>query len=146
MYGIIPSVIAERDVTIDDNTEEYKEDLPMLINAIEEFCRWKRRKIVLALKACNKHMHPHIHILLRIHATVLLTSCECGGSCSVLKILNKYLRASMGRTRLNALAFLHINYATSIEVERVIRIFESKRQIVLEFVTIYSANCKQFIN
>lgn len=52
----------------------------------------------------------------------------------------------MGRTRLNALAFLHINYATSIEVERVIRIFESKRQIVLEFVTIYSANCKQFIN
>ena len=146
MYGIIPSVIAERDVTIDDNTDEYKEDLPMLINAIEEFCRWKRRKIVLALKACNKHMHPHIYILLRINATVLLTSCECGGSGSVLKILNKYLRASMGRTRLNALAFLHINYVTSIEVERVIRIFGSKRQIVLEFVTIYSVNCKQFIN
>lgn len=64
MYGIIPSVIAERDVTIDDNTEEYKEDLPMLINAIEEFCRWKRRKIVLALRSLQQaHASTHTYLV-----------------------------------------------------------------------------------
>ena len=87
-------------------------------------------------------MYPNIHILLRIRATVPAASCECGESGSVLKILNTCLRASMGQTRLSALAFLHINYDTGIDVERVIDILGSKRQRALEFVTIYSVNSK----
>ena len=43
MYGLIPSVTAEREVHIKDMIEKYKDDLPMPDNTMEEFFRWKRR-------------------------------------------------------------------------------------------------------
>ena len=43
MYGLIPSVIVERDITVKGMIEQYQDDLPMSINAQEEFFRWKRR-------------------------------------------------------------------------------------------------------
>ena len=43
MCGLIPSVTAEREVDIKDIIEQYKDDLSMPDNTIEEFFRWKRR-------------------------------------------------------------------------------------------------------
>ena len=37
MYGLIPSVTAEREVDIKDTIEQYKDDLPMPDNTMEEF-------------------------------------------------------------------------------------------------------------
>ena len=38
MYGLIPSVIVERDIiTVKDIIKQYQDDLPMIINAEEEF-------------------------------------------------------------------------------------------------------------
>ena len=109
MYGLIPSVIVERGITIKDLIEQYQDDLPMPINAKEEFFRWKRRwesvskndrpsTITSSLKACDHDMYPNLHVLLRICATILVTSCECERSGSVLKRLHTYLRASMEQT------------------------------------------------
>ena len=64
MYGLIPSVTAEREVDIKDTIEQYKDDLPIPNNTMEEFFRWKRRRssvskndrpltIAAALKACD---------------------------------------------------------------------------------------------
>ena len=43
MYGLIPSVIVERDITVKELIEQYQDDLPIPINAEEEFFRWKRK-------------------------------------------------------------------------------------------------------
>ena len=43
MYGLIPSVIVERDITVKHIIEQYQDDLPMPINAEEEFFRWQKR-------------------------------------------------------------------------------------------------------
>ena len=147
MHGLIPAVIAERDLLIDAIVKEYQEDLPMLVNVHEEFARWKRRwkdtgederpsTIAKALKICDSSMYPNLHTLLRICATVPVTSCECERSGSVLKRLNSYLRASMGQQRLSGLAFLHINYDKDIDIDRVIDIFSTKKERALEFKNI----------
>ena len=43
MQALIQSVIAERDVTIDEIVEIHKDNLPASNNCQEEFIRWKRR-------------------------------------------------------------------------------------------------------
>ena len=43
MQALIPSVIIERDVTIDDILKIYKDDLSTPNNCQEEFIRWKKR-------------------------------------------------------------------------------------------------------
>ena len=81
-------------------------------------------------------MYPNLSVLLKIAGTVPVTSCECERSGSVLKRLNTYLRASMGQERLSGLALMHINYDIDIDIERVIKIFVSKKPRALEFVNI----------
>ena len=85
-------------------------------------------------------MHLNLHVLLRLCATIPLTSCVRERSGSVLKRLNTYLRASMGQTRLSALAFLHINYDVNIDIDHVINVFAAKKGRVLEFVNICDKN------
>ena len=76
-YGLIPSVIVERDITVKDTIEQYQDDLPMPIHREEEFFRCKRRwesvskndrppTIASSLKACDHHMYSKLQVLLRI--------------------------------------------------------------------------------
>ena len=96
MEALIPSVIAERDVTIDDIVEIYKDDILAPNNCREEFIRWKRRwsvrdisersqTIAQALKQCDSDAYPNLSVLLKVAGTVAVTSCECEHSGSVLK-------------------------------------------------------------
>ena len=147
MYGLIPSVIVERNIPVKDIIGQYQDDLPMSINAEEEFFWWKRRwefvskndrpsTIASSLKACDHDMYPNLHMLLRICATIPVTSCECERSGSVLKRLHTYLRASMEQTRLSALALLHGNYDANIYIEKIIDKFARKKERTLEFANI----------
>ena len=43
MEALIPSVIAERDVTTNDIAEIWKDNLPALHNCQEKFIQWERR-------------------------------------------------------------------------------------------------------
>ena len=81
-----------------------------------------------SLKACDYDMYSNLHVLRRICATIPITSCECERLGSVLKCLCTYLRASMGQTRLSALALLHINYHANIDIEKVMDIFARKKE------------------
>ena len=139
MYGLIPSVIVERDTTVKYIIEQYQDDQPMPINAEEEFFLWKRRWEFVSkndhpsttasfLKACHHDMYPNLHVLLRICATIPVTSCECERSGSVLKRLHTYLRTAMEQTRLSVLALLHVNYDANIDIEKVIYIFARKKE------------------
>ena len=112
MQALILSIIAERDVTIDDMVEIYKDDLPTLNYCQEEFIEWKKRwsvrdilerpqTIAKALKQCDGDAFPNLSVLLKVDGTVAVTSG------SVVKCLNTYLRASMKQERLSGLALIH---------------------------------------
>ena len=116
MYGLISSVTAEREVDIKDIIEQYKDDLPMPDNTMEEFFRWKRRSssvskndrpstTAAALKACDCDMYPNLHVLLRICATIPVTSCKCERSGSVLKYLSTSIDGSNTITCFDILAY-----------------------------------------
>ena len=86
MQALIPLVIAERDVTIDDIVEIYKDNLPAPNNCQEEFIRWKRRwsvrviserpqTIVQALKQCDSDAYPNYSVLLKIAVAVAVSLC-----------------------------------------------------------------------
>ena len=85
--------------------------------------------IASSLKACDRDIYRSLHVLLRICATIPVTSCECERSVSVLKRLHTYLRVSMGQTRLSALALLHDNYDANIGIEKVTDIFARKKEL-----------------
>ena len=70
-----------------------------------------------SLKVCDQDSFRNIYILLKIAATIFVTSCECEHSGSVLKRLNTYFRASMSQERLTSLAMIHINYDQKIDEE-----------------------------
>ena len=54
--------------------------------------------------------------------------------------LHTYLRTSMGQTRFSALALLHINSDTNVDIYNVIDIFAKKKEKALEFVNNYDIN------
>ena len=76
-------------------------------------------------------MYPNLHVLLKICATISVTSSERERLDSVLKRLHTYLRASMGQTRSNTLTSLHVNYDVNIDIEKVIDIFSRKKGCLL---------------
>ena len=135
LVGLVPSVIAVKDeVSIFEAIEFYKDDLPYPNLLDKEFRRWKNKwrteipssrpnSVAKSLKVCDEDFFPNIYILLKLAATIPVTSCEYERSGSVLKRLNTYLRASMGQERLTSSAMIHINYDQKIDEEKVLEIF-----------------------
>ena len=153
MQALVQSVIGmgklEGNNKIEEIIHEYRDDLPTLENAFEEYSRWKRRlkaipkegrpdSVAKVLKVCDVGSYPNIYVLLKLLGTVGVT-CECERSGSVLKRLNTYLRASMGQNRLSTLALVHINLNVDIDAKRVLKIF-CKRDRAVEFTNIYTSN------
>ena len=85
-------------------------------------------------------MYPNLHVLLKICATISVTSCECERSGSVIKCLYTYLRAWIGQTRLGALALLHVDYDANIDIKKVINIFAKMKERALEFANTCDIN------
>ena len=65
-------------------------------------------------------LYQNIFVILKLIAALPVTSCECERSASVLRRLNNYMRASMGKGRLSNLAMLHIHYDKEISMDDVI--------------------------
>ena len=107
LLGLVPSVIQESQITaqqLTDLVDLYKDDLPSLQLFFAEFERWKikvQARIITAdscaasLKACDPDDFPNLYILLKIAATLPVTSCECEHSISAMRRLNNYMRRTM---------------------------------------------------
>ena len=103
LLGLVPSVIQESQITaqqLTDLVDLYKDDLPSPQLFFAEFERWKMKvqaRIITAdscaasLKACDPDDFPNLYILLKIAATLPVTSCECERSISTMRILNNYM-------------------------------------------------------
>ena len=77
------------------------------------------------MKCCSSSL-PNIYTLLKLFATIPLSSCSCEISASALRRLNNYLRCSQTEQRLSALALIHMNYDTDIDIDNVCQIFCNK--------------------
>ncbi len=131
LLGIVPSVCCSRDVSFDDAVSMYEQDLPSPELFPLELKRWKNKYMTVpasqrpsspaqAIKDCDQDLFPNIYVLLQIACTIPVTSCECERSASVLRRLNTYMRASMGKTRLSHLALLHIHYDMQVDLDEVV--------------------------
>ena len=125
------SVLCLKDVELEAAVGKYNADLssPELFEM--ELKRWKSRYMSMpsdlrpaspaeAIKECDCVLPPNIRVLLQIACTIPVTSCECERSASVLRLLNNYMRASMGQSRLSYLALLHIHYDTLVDLDVVV--------------------------
>ena len=77
---------------------------------------------------CDLHFSsaefPNLYILLKIAATLLVTSCEGERSINTMRRLNIYMRCTMGESRLSSLAIMHIKYDMPIDLDEVVNLFE----------------------
>ena len=68
----------------------------------------------------------YIYVLLVISATLLVTSCECERSISMLKLLKTSLRSTMGNERLNGLALMLIHRYIELNPDAVVEEFSRR--------------------
>ena len=73
-----------------------------------------------SLKGCDPDDFPNLYILLKIAATLPVTSCECERSISIMKRLYNYMRCTMGESRLSSLALMHIKYDMPVDLDEII--------------------------
>ena len=67
--------------------------------------------------------YPAICVLLKIYATLPVTTATGERSFSTLKYLKNYLRSTMTEDRLNGLAHLYINRDVPLDYSKVIEEF-----------------------
>ena len=137
MLSLTPSVTAEGKVTVKDIIAQYQEDLPKPVIWGRKIFLKKRRWKSLSksdrpstsdssLNACDHDMYPNLKVLLRICSAILITY----KSGSLTKRLNTYLRASMTKTLLSALA-LHLFFFISLTTISILRLKYLKKLSIL---------------
>ena len=80
-----------------------------------------------ALEKCEAAFFPNINVLLRVFATLPVTTCTAERSFSVLRILKTYLRSTMNEEKLTGMTLLYIHSNILINIEKVIDRFAVKK-------------------
>ncbi len=123
---------------LDEVISFYSDDLPNSSIIDEELCHWKSKWLRITvenrpkclsdcLKQCSPITFSNIFTLLKIFATLPLSSCSCERSGSTLKRLNNYLRCTQTEERLTALSLIHIHYETDICIDTACKLFIQKQ-------------------
>ncbi len=123
---------------LDEVISFYSDDLPNSNIIDEELCHWKSKWLRIpvenrpkclsdCLKQCSPITFSNIFTLLKIFATLPLSSCSCERSGSTLKRLNNYLRCTQTEERLTALSLIHIHYETDICIDTGCKLFIQKQ-------------------
>ena len=131
--ALLPATISKSHSVIDRGTfpsvlQLYEDDLPASLSLDAELDLWQQHWIAhpnlasqlntpeKALHHADKDFYPNINVLLRIMATLPVTSCECERSISLLRLVKSSLRSSMGQNRLNGLALLHSHQGSFVTI------------------------------
>ena len=149
---LVPSILSNDDIDFDDEAfgetvEFYSTDIPDSLLRKQELELWKRKwgmvkdearphNLSQSLKECDELTFPNLFVLLKIAATLPITSCECERSFSVIRRLRTWLRACMSSDRLSALALIHIHYGHSVDYDRVVDLFLKLHPRKLDFVNL----------
>ena len=127
-----------------DLVDLYKDDLPSPQLFSSEFQRWKimvqngriADSCASSLKACDPDDFPNLYMLLKIAATLPVTTCECERSISTMRRLNNYMRCTMGESRLSSLALMHIKYDMPVNLEEIVNLFEGLHPRMMQFASL----------
>ena len=115
--------------------------MPGEIDDVEaEICRWQHvwkdaenppKTIIETLNACKRmRTYPNLEVLLRIFATLPVTTAPSERCFSTLKYIKNNLRSTMKEIRLNGLATLFINRDISLDYDSVINEFGRKNRLL----------------
>ena len=120
-YGVDASLIKSEKNIFNNHIKEYSLESPRTAS-----------DVVQSLYQHDMHTTlPAFNAIACILATIPATSCSAERSFSGLRRLKTYLRSTMGQTRLNDLAILHIErqYVNTclVNVDQVIDIFGSRK-------------------
>nr|CAH7764426.1 unnamed protein product [Callosobruchus chinensis] len=74
----------------------------------------KNTEILEVIENCNRDFFPNIHRLLRILATIPITTTTPERSFSTMKRVKTWSRNKMGNERLSSLALLSINWELQV--------------------------------
>ena len=111
----------------------YHDGLPSPENLDTEILYWKAKwdsstdelptkpQQTLSLMDCD--YFPNLYTLLRLICTILVTSCACERSISVLRRVKSYLWSTMGQERLKGLLLMHIHHGMEVDLEKVVSVF-----------------------
>ena len=148
---LIPTNITEELATcnIREAVNFYKDDLqnPDVID--EELHCWKLkwlalpiedRRQILSTTLKESGSFPNIFTLLKLFATLLLTSCSCEHSASALHRLNNYMQCSRTEPRSTSLTLIHSNYGFQIDVDIVFKKFMEKHPRRMEHANMLFSN------
>ena len=89
-----------------------------------------------SLKACVPDDFLNLCMLLKIAATLPVTSCECERSINTMRRLNNYIRCTMGETRLSALALMHIKYDMPVNLDEIVNLFLGLHPRMMQFTSL----------
>ena len=121
-------------VYIDDLPEEYALDMELQA----WYMKWKHHPeakevntLPKALAALDKSTFPNLSILLRIGATLPVTSATCERSIGTLRFLKNELRSTMTNSRLNGLSlmFLHRDLTRQLNTDDIVDEFARENPI-----------------
>ncbi|KAL7287152.1 hypothetical protein TKK_0018586 [Trichogramma kaykai] len=136
---LLPSICCQKNTTINVESLKIYETRIDLCLLEAEFELWKMywsRKdeidypscAVEALAECNEELFPNIFLLLKIYATLPVTTCTPERSFSTLRRLKTYLRNSCGQNRLSGLASMAVHRDINVSTNEVIDIFAQKNR------------------
>lgn len=140
LHKLIPSICASSNFAEDD-FKVYAHFLDFTTLS-SELNLWKNKwqdkegpsSALEALTFCRQSSYPNVHVLLKILATLPVTTCTPERTFSSLRRLKTYLRNSTGEERLTGLALMSIHRDVPIITEEVINRFAAEKTRRLEFV------------
>ena len=127
----------------------YKDDMPLFCNINTELHIWMQywssrpsdklpKKLSDTLEA-TVHMDttfPAICQLLKVLATIPITTCQCERCISRLRIIKTYMRSTMTEERLNGLALLSIHRDIDLNMDDIINRFARKNERRMSLINI----------
>ena len=147
MHLLPSSIASKKPATLQpcDLLDFYGNDLISVVSFDAELDLWQQKWLTeldlattlntpsKALQHTDSDFFPNIEVLLKIMATLPVTTCECERSISMLKLIKSPLRSSMGEERLNWLAMLYHHQNVQLTPEEVVDEFANRhpRRMIL---------------
>ena len=110
---------------------------PKKIRDINPFFRPYVLSSVKIKIACDPDDFPNLYMLLKIAATLPVTTCECDRSISTMRKLNNYMRCTMEeRVGCSPLALMHIKCDMPVNLDEIVNLFEGLHLRMMQFTSL----------
>lgn len=119
--------------------ELWESDLPSPQDTSAEFHRWcvkwrtaadKQQAlpstVTASLQQCSSLFFPNIYVMLKLIASLPVTTASCERTISSLKLLKSCLRSTMSEQRLNGLALMRLHRQIAVNPEAIVDAFSAR--------------------